>query len=244
MKILNGPISWAGFATATTVFGSAASVCSLLSLGKNHGTKVIPRVWGRSVLASCGVDLEVTGLDRFDHGGQYILASNHQSLLDPPAILAAAPLKVRFVAKASLFYLPLLGQAMWMVGNVPIDRRRTETSTRKLSRLGSKVGKGRSILFFPEGTRSLDERLLPLKKGAAVMAIQTGFPILPVALAGTGALLPKGAKVAARGRVAVAFGEPIPAAGLELSDRDGLTRKLRASLDELIPEAEALRQRG
>jgi len=76
-----------------------------------------------------------------------------------------------------------------------------------------------------------------------VMAIQTGFPILPVALAGTGALLPKGAKVAERGKVAVVFGEPIPVEGLEVGDRDELTRKLRASLEKLIPEAEALRRR-
>lgn len=242
MKVLDAAISYVGFASATTFFGSLSTVMSAISLGKNHGTEVIPRAWGRMVLASCGVSCGVTGLDRFDHDQQYILASNHQSLLDPPVILAATPLKVRFVAKRSLFYVPVLGQAMWAAGNVPIDRKRTEASTKKLSEVGTKVGNHLSILFFPEGTRSLDGKILPLKRGAAVMAIQTGLPLLPVALAGTGELLPKGAMVSAHGKVGLAFGEPIPVKGCQLSDRETLTRTLRASLDKLLPEAEAMRR--
>ncbi len=242
MSTLRNVIAYGGVASATLVYGTLSTALSFLSLGRNHGTRIVPKLWGRTVLASCGIRYEVRGLDRFDHRRNFIIASNHQSLLDPPVVLCAAPQKVRFVAKRSLFYIPIFGQAIWAAGNVPIDRRRTDTSTRRLSRLGTKVGKDLSVLFFPEGTRSVDGALLPLKKGAAVMALQTGLAILPVALSGTGQLLPKRARFVRSGAVGVAFGEPIEVKGLDLPARDELTVALRAALERLQPEAEEARR--
>lgn len=243
MSWLRGAVAYIGFAAVTAVLGTLAMVASLLTLGKNHGTRLIPKLWARLVLACCGVRYEVSGLENFDPRQPFIFASNHQSLLDPPLLMAAAPQKVRFISKRSLFYVPILGQAMWAAGNVPIDRGRTERSTRKLRQVGKKVGGDLSILFFPEGTRSEDGGLLPLKRGAAVMALQTGLPLLPVAVAGTGELLPKGAGVAKKGTVGVAFGAPIPIGSRGLQDREAVTAELRIALERLLPQAEALRAR-
>lgn len=238
MSLRQTAIAYAGIATATAVFAPMSTAFSLASLGRNHGTRTIPKLWGRSVLASCGVRYAVRGLDRFSHDRQFIVASNHQSLLDPPLVLCAIPQKLRFVGKRSLFYIPLFGQALWAAGNVPIDRSRSEESTRKLNRTGRKVGKDLSILFFPEGTRSPDGALLPFKKGATMMALQTGNALLPVAVAGTRELLPKHARTVNPGAVGVAFGSPVEVAGRTLADRDAITRELREAVAALMPEAE------
>ncbi|HEY0839562.1 MAG TPA: lysophospholipid acyltransferase family protein [Vulgatibacter sp.] len=242
MSLRQTVVAYAGIAAATATFAPMSTAFAALSLGRNHGTRVIPKLWGRSVLASCGVRFEVRGLDRFSHQRQFIVASNHQSLLDPPLILCAIPQKLRFVAKRSLFYIPIFGQAIWAAGNVPIDRSRSETSTRRLNRTGRRVGKDLSILFFPEGTRSPDGALLPFKKGATMMALQTGHALLPVAVAGTRELLPKHARTVRPGGVGVAFGSPVEVAGRTLADRDEITRELRESIAALMPEAEEARR--
>lgn len=242
MSVRQTAIAYAGIATATAVFAPMATVFAALSLGRNHGTRIIPKLWGRAVLASCGVRYEVRGLDRFPHDRPFIVASNHQSLLDPPLVVCAIPQKLRFVAKRSLFYIPVFGQAVWAAGNVPIDRSRSDESTRKLNRTGRRVGKDLSIIFFPEGTRSPDGNLLPFKKGATRMALQTGLALLPVAVAGTGDLLPKHARVVKPGAVGIAFGSPVEVAGHTLADRDLLTGKLREAVAALMPEAEEARR--
>ncbi|AKU91844.1 lysophospholipid acyltransferase family protein [Vulgatibacter incomptus] len=239
--LLRNTLAYATIASATVGFGALSTALSVLSLGRNHGTKAVAKAWGHTVLAASGVRYVVRGLDRFDHDRQFIIASNHQSLLDPPIVLCAAPQKVRFVAKRSLFHIPIFGQAIWAAGNVPIDRRRSEDATRRLEELGRRVGKDLSILFFPEGTRSVDGSLLPFKRGATMMALQTGLALLPVAVAGTAALLPKGARSLKPGVVGVAFGEPIEVAGCDLPDREALTNELRTSVERLMAEAEEAR---
>lgn len=242
MSMRQTAVAYTGIATATAVFAPMSTALALLSLGRNHGTRIVPKLWGRAVLASCGVRFAVRGLDRFPHDRPFIVASNHQSLLDPPLVLCAIPQKLRFVAKRSLFYIPIFGQALWAAGNVPIDRSRSDTSTRRLNRTGRRVGKDLSILFFPEGTRSPDGDLLPFKKGATMMALQTGHALLPVAVAGTRELLPKHARTVRPGAVGVAFGAPVEVAGRTLADRDEITRKVRDSVAALIPEAEEARR--
>ena len=79
--------------------------------------------------------MAVVGLDRFDHKRNYVFASNHVSLMDAPAIVACAPQKVRFVAKKSLFYVPVWGQALWAAGNISVDRAKSGSAARRLQGL-------------------------------------------------------------------------------------------------------------
>jgi 1-acyl-sn-glycerol-3-phosphate acyltransferase len=232
----------ANVAAATLAVAPVVVAASAATLRKNHGTAILPKLWAKWVLASCGAKVAVAGLERFDHAKNYVLASNHVSLLDAPAIVAHTPQKVRFVAKRSLFYIPLFGQAAWMAGNIPVDRARHGSAQRKLSEAARRVQNEVSLLFFPEGTRSPGGNLLPFKKGAAVMALQAQVPILPIAVAGTFDILPKKSLAIEPGVIGLAYGEPIDVAGLGLPDRDAVTKRVRDAVAALLPEAEAARQ--
>lgn len=242
MNVPRLPIALVGIPAATAVIAPMVIGAGLATLGRNHGTKILPKLWCKAVLATFGADVAVVGLDRFDHGRDYVMASNHVSLADAPAIVAHAPQKVRFVAKKSLFYVPIWGQALWAAGNIAVDRAKTGSATRRLAAMSRKVGHGISVLFFPEGTRSPDGKLLPFKKGAAVMAIQSRVPLLPIAVAGTQEILPKHTLRIRPGVIGLAFGRPIEVAGATMRDRDALTARLRAAIEELIEEAEAARR--
>ena len=243
MKIPRLPFAAAGIAAASAVIAPSVIVAGFATLGRNHGTKILPQLWCKAVLASCGADVAVVGLDRFDHGRNYVMVSNHVSLMDAPAIVAHAPQKVRFVAKRSLFYVPVWGQALWAAGNISVDRARTGSATRRLKEMSRKVCPEISVLFFPEGTRSPDAKLLPFKKGASVMAIQTQVPVLPIAVAGTEEILPKNTVEIRPGVIGLAFGEPIDVAGVTMKDRDAFTKRIRSSVENLIGEAQAARQK-
>lgn len=244
MKIPRYPFAMAGIAAATAVVAPSVIVVSALTLGKNHGTAFLPRLWAKMTLASCGVKVAVRGMDRFDHRANYVMVSNHVSLMDAPAIVSLAPQKIRFVAKRSLFYVPVFGQALLAAGNIPVDRARAGSAARRLSEAAHRVGREISLLYFPEGTRSPDGTLQEFKKGAAVMAIQAQVSVLPIAVAGTRDVLPKGSRDVHPGTVGVAFGEPIEVAGRSLRDRDELNRLLHAAVEKLLPEAEEARRTG
>jgi 1-acyl-sn-glycerol-3-phosphate acyltransferase len=231
-------------ASATTVFGTAVFTTSLLTLRRWHRTDLLPKAWARVVLAAAGAEVHVRGLDRFDHRRHFVMASNHQSLLDVPLIMAAAPQRIRFVAKKQLLFVPVLGQALWAMGNVPIDRTNPSAASEQLAGQRGAIGRTLSLLYFAEGTRSKDGTLLPFRRGAAAMALDTGVPLLPVAVAGTRNVLPSGAISVAAGPVGIAFGRPIEVAGRSRHDRPAVTDELHAAVAALQVEAEEARRSG
>lgn len=226
---------------ATATFGTGVIAASLLTLRRWHRTDLLPKAWARVVLAAAGADVRVRGLDRFDHRRHFVMASNHQSLLDVPLIMATAPQRIRFVAKKQLLYVPVLGQALWVMGNVPIDRTNATAASESLLAQRRAIGETLSLLFFAEGTRSKDGALLPFRRGAAAMALDTGVPLLPIAVAGTRDVLPSGEVSLRPGPVGIAFGRPIEVAGRARTERQALTEELRAAVAALQVEAEEAR---
>lgn len=243
MRFSRTPLAMVGIASATAVIGTAVLGVGAVTLGKAHGTAILPRIWAKWVLRFCGVKVAVTGMERIDTKANYVFVSNHVSLMDAPAIVSVTPQKVRFVAKRSLFYVPLFGQALWAAGNIAVNRARTGGAMKRLSHVSEKVGKEISLLFFPEGTRSESGRLLPFKKGAAVMALQSGVSVVPIAVAGTHEILPKKSMDIRPGVIGVAFGTPIPVHGKSLKDREALTEQIRLAVEKLQPEAEEARRK-
>jgi 1-acyl-sn-glycerol-3-phosphate acyltransferase len=218
-----------GLETAT--LGSAVLVTAPFT-SKPHSA--IMRAWARMVVDSAGIDLDARGGEGLDPGRKYIFVSNHQSLLDVPCQLCALPVPVRFVAKRSLFRVPIFGQALAALGTVPIDRSSTDKAIAELRRAQEKVAKRYSILFFPEGTRSADGSLGAFKKGAFVMALNLGMPIVPVAVDGTHRLLPKGAYALQPGRVRVRIGTPIESGPNTPERRDELLAQTHQAVQQLL----------
>jgi 1-acyl-sn-glycerol-3-phosphate acyltransferase len=147
---------------------------------------------------------------------------------------------VRFVAKASLFKIPVFGSTMRNTGFIKVDRSGGAQDRQALAEAVSAVRERTSLLFFAEGTRSDDGQLLPFKKGAALLALQAQVPLVPVAVAGTRHILTKGSAFVHGGKRAVLrVGAPISTAGLGEEARTDLTQRVRQAVEALLADADA-----
>jgi 1-acyl-sn-glycerol-3-phosphate acyltransferase len=134
--------------------------------------------------------IEIAGLDRIEPAQTYVIVSNHQSLGDIP-VICHLRLDTKWLAKAELFRMPVLGWMLRMAGDVPVDRTDRRSAARALLQCARYLRQGCSVVFFPEGTRSPDGKLLPFNEGPFQLAIREGVPILPVAVSGSGNALPR-----------------------------------------------------
>ena len=135
--------------------------------------------------------LRISGADRLDRKNPCIIAANHQSVGDVVA-LCAIGVPFRWISKKSMFYLPILGWGAFFAGHIPVDRADKESRARCIRLAKSWLYRGVSVCMFPEGTRSLDGRVHGFQDGAFRMSVETGFPVVPIAIDGTARALPGG----------------------------------------------------
>lgn len=197
-------------------------------------TEALARTWAKVMLRGLGVNLSVEGRENLDPNQSYVYACNHQSHVDPPSCYISLPGHLRFVAKESLFKIPVFGTALRRSGQIPIDRGDSsgahEALNANLEALSTRI----SVVLFPEGTRSETGELGPFKKGAAVLAIRAQVPLVPLAITGTKEILPKGFNAIHGGDVKLRIGKPIPTRGMTLDDRGALTEKLRGEIASML----------
>lgn len=150
-----------------------------------HVDPVIRR-WARAWLWAAGCRLEVRGAENIDRSRPHIVVANHLSVLDIMTCFVAIPLPIRYLAKRELFKIPILAPAMRAVGIVEVDRSGRTAAIQSVNRQSAPViGRGHSLIIYPEGTRSREGTLRDFKKGAFTMAVTTGMPVLPVTIHGT-----------------------------------------------------------
>jgi 1-acyl-sn-glycerol-3-phosphate acyltransferase len=143
------------------------------------------RWWGRNLLKIAHIPVRVEGLEHLAAGQAYVFAANHRSNFDIFVLISVLPGRFLWVAKKSLFEVPILGQALSRMGSVSVDRTNLRSAVQSLDRATAIVKSGVSMIIFPEGTRALSRELLPFKKGVFIMAIKAGQPIVPVSISGT-----------------------------------------------------------
>ena len=187
------------------------------------------RSWGRKNLAVNRLTVQVTGWDHLPHGPA-VYVSNHVSFVDIWVLVGCLPGTVRFLAKRELLNVPVFGWAMRSAGHIPIDRHNRQAAVDACGEAGMLIRSGTSAIVFGEGTRSRTGELLPLKKGAFVVAIQAGVPVVPILLQGTYQVLPKGTLALRRRPIEMRIGEPISTEGLTYADRDAMTARCREAL--------------
>jgi 1-acyl-sn-glycerol-3-phosphate acyltransferase len=216
----------------TVVFAGWIALSSALRLpGTGFCCRALPRLWARAILWSAGARVRVEGLERLDGEKPMILAANHQSWFDVFALLATLPPNIRFVAKQELGRIPIFGPAWKACGHVSVDRTDRAQAVASIEGATRRIWEERlAVLFFPEGTRSPDGRLGAFKKGAFVLAIQTGVPVVPVAISGSRDAMPKGSFRIRSASIRVRLGDPIPTDGKGLEDRDRLLADCRARI--------------
>jgi 1-acyl-sn-glycerol-3-phosphate acyltransferase len=187
------------------------------------------------VVRMVGVKIRVEGLENVPPG-VCLFVANHTSSADAPAIVGSIPRQVAILLKQSLFRVPIAGQAFRLAHFVPVDRFNHESAVQSLERATEALRAGTSFLIYPEGTRSPDGRLQAFKKGAVVMAIKAGVPIVPIACAGAHRVMEKRSLVIHPGEIVVRFCPPIDASRYTVEQRDELIAVVRAALAEGLPE--------
>lgn len=218
---------------ATIIMGTLSILASLFD-GTGNTQHRIACIWGRMLLAASFIRVRVEGIDKLDPQATYVFVSNHQSLMDIPAILSSLPHQFRFFAKKGLFSIPFLGTHLKRAGHLPVDRSNPRNSLKSMSSAAQIVAqRGTSVLLFPEGGRA-PEGLREFKEGAAYIAIKAGVPAAPMALIGLRELLPMGSHHVRSGQVVLRIGKPIPTAGLKLADREQLTLRLYDEVHSLL----------
>jgi 1-acyl-sn-glycerol-3-phosphate acyltransferase len=134
--------------------------------------------------------IEVEGREKAANGETYIIISNHQSLLDI-LLLNSLCYRFRWISKFENIKLPVLGWYLRMADYITVNRGNEESKAEMLEKSYRSLKGGISIMIFPEGTRSHDKEIGFFKRGAFQLAMQTGVPILPILVDGTGDILPK-----------------------------------------------------
>ena len=214
-----------------TLFFSVVSILVAPIPPRGNWTNRAARMWARGLLWASWIRLEVrnVGVVGSAEGGddRFVIMANHQSLFDIPALLAAIPGQSRFVAKRSLFQIPVFGWAMALGGFIPVDRKDRSTAKDSFTAALDKLSRGASIVVFPEEIRSLGGKVLPFRRGGFLMALKSGLPVVPVGLHGTLAVQSRRSFLIRPQTVTVHFGEAVALAGRSIRELPALTAEVR-----------------
>jgi 1-acyl-sn-glycerol-3-phosphate acyltransferase len=229
--------------TATVVLLVVLSPCAWLTAPLTRDTRRHyhrwARLWAQGVLLACRVKVEVDGLDRLSTlmgKGPHVLVSNHGSILDIPILLAALPGDFAFLSKVELFSIPLMGRYMEACGFIPIQRGNRQGTGVALDRACQCLIEGRSVMVFPEGTRSADGNLGHFKRGAVLLAASASVPILPLAIVGSFSLMSRQTMLQRPGPVSLRFGPPFQPCVTDLEAEDSVASaiaRMRGSVETL-----------
>ena len=181
-----------------------------------------------------GVRVRVTGKERIPPQ-TCLFVANHTSSADAPAVVGAIPRRIAILLKKSLFSYPIVGWAFFSAGFIPVNRRERDSALESLDKAIESLKGGQSFLIYPEGTRSPDGRLQDFKKGAVVMAIKAGVPVVPVACSGAHRVMEKRSFKIRPGEIRCEFLEPIYPAGYTYERRDELNKRVHDALAAGLP---------
>ena len=187
--------------------------------------------WGaRWWLRLSGVKVKVTGREHLDPNQTYVFVANHQSYLDAAPLFAFTGQRMGMVAKKELLNAPILGFAMGYVNVIAIDRSNRDRAVETLKIVNERLRAGISFGVCPEGTRANPGEMLPFKKGAFHLAVQTGVPIVPIALKNADVLMGRGLAEAWPGTIDMVMMPPVETSWVK-DDRD---------LDSLVDQVQRM----
>lgn len=182
-----------------------------------------------------GVRVRVKGTERIP-AGVCLFVANHTSSADAPAIVGAIPRRVAILLKESLFKWPIVGAAFRSAHFIPVNRSARDSAVSSVEKATEAMKAGQSFLIYPEGTRSPDGRLQEFKKGAVVMAIKAGVPIVPMVCSGAHRIMEKRSLVIRPGEIVVEFLEPIDSSRYTFEERDELNKVVHDVMAAGLPE--------
>jgi 1-acyl-sn-glycerol-3-phosphate acyltransferase len=212
---------------AITAFVSFFIVVSYPVLPRGERTvHRLATLWARILLWISSVSTEVVGRENILHGRSQIFMSNHQSGFDILIVLAHIDTYFAWIAKKELFSIPVFGDAMRKGGYIPIDRKNFVRAMKSISDAALIIREGKSVMTFPEGTRSMDNRIHPFKKGVFHLALKAGVPIVPVTIIGSGDIMPKKSFRVHPGKITMVIDKPIDVTGYSEETVDELLNRV------------------
>ena len=216
----------------TLLFGLSSFFTILLS-GKKENFKFFGVIWGKTLSFIFNIKLIVKGKHNLQDRN-YIFAANHASLIDIPLLLIAVNRYTVFIAKSELSKIPIFKSILDRAGFIFVDRKNNDSAVKSMNNLIKDIKKiPRSVAIFPEGTRTSDGELLPFKKGAAIFAINTDIPVIPVAISGTYSWSKKKLFDISQSVISFEFGVPITTENYSFDDRDYLTEKIKTNIKNM-----------
>ncbi len=181
-----------------------------------------------------GIRVQTVGLDYLDAKRTYVFMSNHVSNIDPPIMVPLIPRRTSVMVKKELFDYPILGKTMRLGSLVPVDRGNNEAGIAAVRAAAAVLRQGVNMMIYIEGHRSFDGKLLPFKKGPFYLAVECGVPVVPVTIAGSYQVMPKGRFAIRPGTVTVIFHTPIEPQ--DFGSRECLMKKVRRAINSGLPE--------
>ena len=219
------------------IFGPPVLLVSWLA-GRREWVYPIALWGGRQWLRLSGMRVRVLGLEQLDPRETYIFTANHRSYLDTATLFCHLQRRIGLFAKKELLKVPILGFGMGFVNILAIDRSNLERALATVQAATQRIRSGVSFGVFAEGTRARPGQLLPFKKGAFYMAVETGVSVVPVAIKNTDVLMGKGTGVARPGTIEMVILPPIETTGLSTDeDVKRLAAEVRARVAEELQRA-------
>src|SRR5215218_9019213 len=228
-------VAWPLVALYTVLMGTLSLACSFFDR-RGRMQHWCASTWSRMIARTALLDVRVRGAEHLRAGQSCVFLSTHQSWMDIPVMLGYLPCQLRIAAKREVFHVPFLGWHLQRAGHIPINRGSTAESIESLRRAARLLGGGVSAFLFPEGTRTRDGSLQPLKKGGFRLAVESGLPLVPVAIVGTRRAMPRGSMVLRAGTVRMHLDPPIPTAALDEADLPALIQQVREAMEKHFSE--------
>jgi len=217
----------------------APLLITLVVLTKDENFIYSPvRFFIRAGLAMVGVRVKVSGLEHLDPHQTYIFTPNHQSLIEVPLFVTYLGRNPAYLGKKEIFKYPVFGYGIRLIGVVPVDRSNSPAAVESAKLATENLRRGKSYVVYPEGTRSRDGRMLPFKKGAFMMALDAGVPVVPVTVSGATKIMPKGEVKVFPSTVRITVHEPISTVGYSRENVGELIEKTRAQIFSALDETE------
>jgi len=210
------------------------AVVYLFTVPFDPGRYTVGRWFRRTAMAAVAINplwsFRTSGVRIRDPRRPYVAVANHESFADV-FLISHVPWEMKWLSKEDVFRIPVMGWMMRMAGDIRVRRGDPQSRARALDECRDRLRKNVSVMILPEGTRSASGALLPFHDGAFRLAIETGVPVLPMAVAGTGGAMPKGSLLFNRAVAEVRVLEPVPTKGLTAADAGALRERVRGMID-------------
>lgn len=166
-------------------------------------------LWANLCLRIIPLRVVVKGRTNYKKNHPYVVVANHQSMTDIPALVANIHLHIKWIMKKELKKIPIFGVACTQLGCIYVDRSDHDAAIQSIERSKQKLADNAAVLFFAEGTRSKDGKVMPFKKGAFRFAMETGLPILPITIKKSHSVLPTDSLDLRPGTIEIIIHRPI-----------------------------------